>query len=120
MTRRRGFTLIEILLALIIFSAVIVAIIEGITLQLRAQQVAEDTSRAVMLAESIMDQIRYEEFLSETEESGEFENANAGFSWEYQVAQADVENLWEVTVTVSWSDGAAERDHTLQTLMADR
>lgn len=121
MTRTpRAFTLIEILTALMIFSLVIVAVIEAITLQLRAQQIAEDTTRAVILAENILEQFRYELDLLEADESGEFEGSHAGMSWNYKVTETESAGLYHVKVTITWEDGAAERTHVVETLMAER
>jgi general secretion pathway protein I len=118
--RHRGFTLIEILLALMIFSVVLVAIIEGIALQLRAQQVAEDTTRAVILAENILEQVKYDIPLENTEESGKFDGSHANFSYQLKIQETELAGLYEVQVAIIWEDGVAERSHVLKTLMALR
>ena len=57
-SRRAGFSLFEVLLALTIFSIAIVAIAEGITIHLRAERLAEETTRAALLAQNILAGVR--------------------------------------------------------------
>lgn len=119
-TRLRGFTLIEIILAMLIFVVAIVAITEAISLQLRTERLAEDTSRAVMLSENLLEEIRYTGKLEEKDDSGTYEKSNAGFDWKYSIKRNGTGGLYDVTATVSWSDGRSKREQVLATRMASR
>lgn len=122
MTRLRhqhlSFTLIEVLLALLIFTVAIVAIIEGTTEQVRAHQIAEETTTAVMLAESLLEQIKTEGDFSEREENGEFSGEFAPFDWEYRIEDTLTEGLVRARVAITWVDGRTERAHALETYLA--
>lgn len=115
-----GFSLFEVLLALSIFGIVIVGIIEGVTVQLRAEGIAEDTTRAAIFAQNIVEEIRYNEMYQEEQESGSYSGDYEGFSWEYVMEEMDIEGLYKSRVTITWSDGMAERNYTLETFWADR
>jgi len=115
-----GFSLFEVLLALSIFGIVIVSIIEGVTIQLRAEGIAEDTTSAAILAQNIVEEIRYNEMYQEEQESGSYSGDYEGFSWEYEMEEMNIDGLYKLRVTITWSDGMAERDYTLETFLADR
>ena len=76
---RRGFSLLESLTGLMIFSVAIVGIIEAVTLQLKSEAVAEDTTKAVMLAQDLVETLRLTGDLAAGEESDEFDGPNRGF-----------------------------------------
>lgn len=117
---RRGFSLLETLLALAIFGIVIVSVGEAVVMQTRSEKLAEDMTRAVLLAQNIVEEIRYGEDYGEEEESGSFEGEDAGFDWEYQVTEADVDGLFKISVAVTWSDGQGRKEYRTETLMSER
>lgn len=112
MMRRRAFTLIEVLAALLLFAVIVVAVIEAITLQVRAEQVAEDTTLAVILAQNIMEDIRLQQDHEPREESGE----DGLYTWTYRLEGSETAGLSRVAVTVSWPG----RDFNLESLLAER
>lgn len=117
---RRAFTLIEVVLALMIFSVAITGIIQAIAVQVRTQQLAEDITRATILADNLMDEIRFNQPLEEDEQSGIYAGLDLGFSWSYRREETGQDGLDKYTVTITWQDGRAERSHVLEALLATR
>lgn len=116
----RAFTLIEVVLALMIFSVAITGIIQAIAVQVRTQQLAEDITRATFLADNLLDEIRFNQPLEEDEQSGVYTGLDLGFSWSYIREETGQEGLDKYTVTITWQDGRAERTHVLEALLATR
>lgn len=116
---RRALTLLETLMALFIFSLVIVSVTEAITLQLRAERIAEDQTRAVMLAQNVLEEIRYEGIFIEEEQSGEFSGSSEGFAWKTTTEAMDTDYLYKVTVEIAWGENES-RKYVVESYFAER
>ena len=117
--RRRmgGFSLIEVLAALVIFSVAIVALVESFGASTAIQADLVEHSRALMLAENVLEEVRAANRFETGRRGGPFDGIDAGFEWESQIAATDVDGLYRVSVRVRWRDrGEAE----LTSLMAER
>lgn len=116
--RRGGFTLIEVMTALVIFSVAIIAFIQstGTTTAIQSDLVASE--RAAMLARNVMEETRLSGTLEEETQSGDFEDEDAAYAWSTDVEESETKNLMKVTVTISWNDGRGKKDYSLSTLMA--
>lgn len=117
---RLGFSMLEVLLSLTIFSIAVVGIIEGITLQLRSERGAEEITRAAILAQNVLEEIRQSGEYSDDSQKGRFEGEDAGFEWQYDMTETDTNGLYKVSVTVLWSDGMAKRDYAIETFLSER
>ncbi len=113
----RGFTLIEVLLALAIFSLVIVGSIQSINDHVRSEKYAEDITRATMLAQNLIEEIRYSGAWQEEALEGEFEDENMGFSWNYEIIETEVENLFLLNVEITWTDALGPKNYETATLL---
>jgi len=100
-----------------IFSVAIVALIEAIASNTRMQALLESQSRAVALAQNIMEEIEYVSNLQTGSDGGDFEGDDSGFSWASETADTEILNLCEVRVAVSWKQGDAQRDYQLATYL---
>lgn len=118
--RRKGFTLIETLTALMIFSVAVVAMIQAVTIQIRAEQLSEDTTRAVMLAQNVIEEFKHDRTYERSEDTGSFQGSNAAFAWKYELEETDVPGLWKLTVTIEWGPGTEKQSYIAQTYLADR
>jgi len=116
----RAFSLLEVLLALAIFSVGLVGIMQATTVQVRAEKQAEDVTRATILAQNIIEEIRYTGDLEEEADDGEFEGDDQGFTWEYETEETEIAGLYRLEVAIRWSDGMAEKDFVVETFLAER
>jgi type II secretion system protein I len=113
---RTGFSLIETLTAVVIFSVAIVALIEGIARNSRVQAWLESQSRAMMIAQNIMEELEYAGQMVVGTDGGQFPE-DPRFTWTSEVLETEYETLFEVRVTVLWMEGEAQRDYQLMTYM---
>lgn len=115
-----GFTLIEVLVALIIFVAGYVVIHQGVSLAWHGAQIAWTESAALRLAQSRLAAAGVETELQEGEQLGETPD---GFAWTARVeryhppgadeAVSKTAAYW-VTVVVRWNGGVMRRARSLQ------
>lgn len=118
--RQGGFSLVEVLAALVIFSVSAVALMESIGTSTGMQHEIVQRQHALALAENLLESTRAEENFDEAEQSGEFDGTDAGFSWKLTVNDTDVKNLNEVTAIVTWNEGPREMEAKISTLMIER
>jgi general secretion pathway protein I len=116
---RRGFSLIEVLAALAIFGLSIGGLIQGIAMALAQWSVAEDQTKALMLAENVMEEIIYNADLTPGEEGEPYEPPDDRFAWESVIEETDVPGLVRIEVRVAWTSRGQERDVVLTTLKAE-
>ncbi len=119
-SRRSGFSLVEVLAALVIFSVSIVALMEGIGHSTSMQHELIQRQHALALAENLLETTRAAENFDEAEQSGDFDGADAGFSWRLNVDATDRKDLNKVTATITWKDGTREMESKISTLMIKR
>ncbi len=109
--RRGGFTLLEVLVAFVILSVSLVALMRGFSSGLGAVGAAADYRTAVLLARSKIDEIGPVIELTEGRHGGTLEN---GYEWQADIAAYDLGHAppfpvlgYQVTVTVEWQGGRA-------------
>lgn len=113
----RAFTLIEVLAALVIFSVAIAGFIRAMGESARIQGDLQTQQRALMLAQNVMEEMRFSGEFEEGTKDGVFSGEDAAYRWRSDIEPAlDLDGLLDVTVTISWNDGR-ERDLTLSTQM---
>lgn len=109
----RGFTLVETIAALLIFSVAIIGLLSSMGETTAAQSGMVDRARAADLAENVLEEIRYTGEVEPGTKDGEFDGANTGFSWATEIEATEVANLYVVTATITWPSG----EYELSTLM---
>jgi general secretion pathway protein I len=119
----RGFTLIEVLVALTILSLSLTIIFSVFSVGLRSRRAAEEYEQATLLAESKLNSIGVDEAIREGEIVGRF---NGRFRWKtvvtpyHEQGRNDAKDLQArpvvVTIVVSWGDAGDEKSVTLTTL----
>jgi len=116
----KGFTLLEVLVALVLLSVALVAIFELFSANSRGLSKSEDYSNAVIIAESRMRGILDDDNLAERaweEKTEDGYRINAVVS---NTAGNRTENLQvkllEINLTVSWTKESKERTFNLMTL----
>ena len=116
MSRSRGFTLLEVMLAVAIAAIGIVSLLELFGGSMRLARVSADQTRAVVLASSLMDQALWRAELPERDFSGE----DGDYRWTISIKAVDPElastedeplqdisddyELYEVLVQVQWGN----------------
>jgi prepilin-type N-terminal cleavage/methylation domain-containing protein len=103
--RRRGLTLLEVIVAMALMAIGITAVLQAITACLRSSTASAEYSRGVLLAQRVATDYQRNEELDVGVKDGEFDDT-PGYTWEVQVASADDEGLYPVRVTVAWANGA--------------
>ena len=116
----RGFTLIEVLAALLIFSVAIVGIIEGVGSALSYQADLSMRQRAAMLASNVLEEVKYTGDLSEGEDQGQFEGDDAVFTWKSAIEEGDIPGLMKVTATVAWGPQENSKEYVITAMMYDQ
>jgi len=122
--RRRGFTLLEILVALVILGLSLGIYLQIFSAGIGSTRAAQSLSTAVMLAESKLAALGAEEPLAAGESQGRFDDR---FRWRAIVAPFSAEGdpqrdagrrveLYAVQVIVSWQGLLGERSYALSSL----
>lgn len=111
--RERGFSLIEIVIALAILALSLGALYEAFGLGLRRAAVAHQREVALLTAQSVLAEIRGREPLAPGTVQGE---TAQGLKWESQIREREARidpqsplRAFDVTVEVSWGRGVAQR-----------
>jgi len=113
-----GFSLLEVLLALLILGIGFVGVLEGITMALHSSKGSERQTTAVLLAVGHMEELCVERLLSESEEEGDFGEEFPAYSWSETINETSHSGLFEVTVTVSLTS-TDQIIYELKTLLFD-
>ncbi len=115
---KRGFTLIEVVVALAILGVGLIVIIELFSGGLRLGKVAEEYTKAVGYGRMKMEEIALSRGLAEGEEEGHFDN---DYRWRVEIKKVDLlpaeknpdfkapVELYRIQVYVLWKSGMKER-----------
>jgi general secretion pathway protein I len=121
--RNRGFTLIEIVVALAILGVGLIVIIELFSGGLRLGRISEEYTQAVGLARMKLEEISLAEQLREGSEKGEF---NKDFRWQVGVKKVDLllvekglefkppVEFYQIKVNITWKSGYKERSTEIE------
>jgi prepilin-type N-terminal cleavage/methylation domain-containing protein len=121
--KNRGFTLIEIVVAMAILGIGLIVIIELFSGSLRLGRTSEEYTKAVGLARMKLEEMTLREDLKESEEEGEFDK---DFRWQVGVNKVDIlpegfaefkpaVELYRIKVNVLWKSGSRERSAGFET-----
>lgn len=104
--QRRGFTLIEVLIALAVISISLVAIAGEMISMLNAANTMQERTYASWIAHNKVTELRLANVIPEVStSSGELNYANREWAWNAVVSETGVDNLFRVDVTVSYPGG---------------
>jgi general secretion pathway protein I len=115
--RRRGFTLVEVLVTLVLISIVVPVAMRGVSL---ATNVAGSSSRrahAAALADSMLNTLIATDQINEGQFSGDFEPEDPDYSWTADVSQWDGPAVLQVDLAVHWEERGMPRSVVLTTLV---
>jgi general secretion pathway protein I len=102
--RRTGFTLIEVMVALVIVSLSLAAVAASMGQMIDTANTMRDRTFASWIAQNKIAEMRLAGVIPEVgESSGEVDYANTSWAWTAEVSETGVENLLKVDVTVSYA-----------------
>jgi prepilin-type N-terminal cleavage/methylation domain-containing protein len=115
---RAGFSLVEVMCAILILGIGLAGLTQGITTALSASKDAEIQSAAALLAAGQIETLRAEGYILDGETEGEGEGDLSGYTWVQNVVETQPEGLYEVTVTIRNTETGVEL-FELKTMLFD-
>ncbi len=129
-TAHAGFTLLEVLVAVMIVGLSLGAILQQFALASRAGAASHDVTRATLYAREMLEELKTQQYLGTAVERGSFED---GFEWETVVEPYGFDTLdddavfdamryetFRLIATVTWRVGSRTRQVELETLRTVR
>jgi prepilin-type N-terminal cleavage/methylation domain-containing protein len=126
MNARRGFTLLEVMIAVSIAAIGIVSLLELFGGSMRLARAASDQTKAIVIASSVMDSVLWKPELPEGGDAGDI----GDYHWVMDVRPVDPElgstadepledisesyELYEITIEVSWGQSDTPRQIRLR------
>lgn len=95
-----GFSLIEVMVAILILGVALVGLTHGITTALASNKEAELQTTAALFAQGKIEELRAEGFIEAGEDEGDCGDELALYQWRQTIAATDIAGLHEVTVVV--------------------
>ncbi len=120
--RRTAFTLIEVLVALLLFGIVVPVAMNAIDLSTHAGSIARHQAEAATLADAKLAELVAQAQVDPTLataggiNSGDFGPDFAGYRWTLQSTQREFDTA-ELAVSVQWPDQGSQRSVTVSTLI---
>jgi prepilin-type N-terminal cleavage/methylation domain-containing protein len=113
-----GFSLIEIMVAVLILGVSLVGLVHGINTALVSGKEAEVQSQAALLAAGQIESVRADGYYLEGETTGKFDGDLSIYSYRQNIEAREPEGLFEVTVAIEKTD-SSEQIYELKTLLFD-
>jgi prepilin-type N-terminal cleavage/methylation domain-containing protein len=98
---RAGFTLLEVMLALVILAVGLTAIAQSVMMVMRSSALTSRYTQASILAQNKLEEVLNRTEGPKSEEKGEFEE-QPGFTWRVIPEKGAVENIPQIRVEVSF------------------
>jgi prepilin-type N-terminal cleavage/methylation domain-containing protein len=119
MKTRRGFTLVEVLVALVVAVAALSLLSQGFMTGARASTTSQFATRAALHAQRILTEYETGALTAGTTQSGSFDD-DPDFSYETKFSTGEVTGLTKLTVVVKWKERNDDRTYELVRLLRDR
>lgn len=100
--RRRGFTLLEVIVSLAVMGVGLVAVLEAFSAGLRLSLQDEFLTTATFLAAGKMEEVIKETYITPGTDEGDFGDEFPDFTWTVEITDSQIEELELVTVVVYW------------------
>jgi len=115
---KAGFSLVEVMCAILILGIGLVGLTQGITAALRSSKESELQSSAALLAAAQIETLRAEGYVMDEETEGDCEDDLSLFRWKQSITSTDIDGLHEVKVVVENSK-SGKAIYELRTLLFD-
>ena len=120
---KKGFTLIEIIMAMAIMAIGIIGVVRLLPVGLRASKSSEIMSRAAFLAQERLEELKLAGFdeLSSPNPSIEMEGEQGDYAWAAEVSEIELEGVYncedirQLTLEVSWEEKGKTRSQAFVT-----
>lgn len=119
----KGFTLIETIVASIILCGAVLVLGAISTQSLTGTRLNRQYETAAACANrqlTLIDYIGVEDFIESGLMEGEFEEFEPGYHWEVVTESLDIDNLYEVNITVSWFERNRPYSVSVDTMLNGR
>jgi prepilin-type N-terminal cleavage/methylation domain-containing protein len=116
-SRRRGFTLMEVLVTMVLMGVVLPICLRAVSVARSAATSARRTSEAAALAQSKLAEIVASGDAAALGMSGDFQE-RPGYQWTCQNF-TDAEGFTQITLTVTWQEQNRQRSFNLSTLISE-
>ena len=113
-----GFSLIEIMVAVLILGVSLVGLVHGINTALVSGKEAEAQSQSALLAAARIELLRADGYYIEGETTGEFDGDLSVYSYRENVTAVNPEGLYEVSVAIEMTE-SGEEIYELKTMLFD-
>jgi prepilin-type N-terminal cleavage/methylation domain-containing protein len=114
--RQKGFTLIEVLVALVVAVAAMTLLSQGFSTGARASTTAQFATRAAILGQRVITDLETGAVSSDGNQSGSFED-EPDFTYRTTSETGEVTGLNKITVTVKWQERNQDREYVLVRLL---
>lgn len=121
MSRRpqAGFTLIEVLVAVVVTVASVAILAQGFSTGARAASVSQNTTKAALFAQRVLTDFEIGVLPITTGTNGAFDD-DPDFTYETTSETGVVTGLYKITVTILWKERNQDRSFVLTRLMRDK
>jgi type IV pilus modification protein PilV len=114
--RKAGFSLVEVMVAILILGIAIVGLTHGITTALASTKESELQTTAAMYAAGLIENLRAEGSLIDGDSNGDCGTSLPIYQWKETIAAAGIDGLHQVDVTIQDSRSGQEI-YSLRTLL---
>jgi prepilin-type N-terminal cleavage/methylation domain-containing protein len=118
MHRHAGFSLIELLCAILILGVGLVGLMQGVTTALSSNKESEIETTAALIAAGRIETLRADGFVIEGESDGECGEGLSLYRWKESVTSTSIEGLYDLQVTIENST-SGKTIYELRTLLFD-
>lgn len=118
MNKSAGFSLVEVMCAVLILGIGLAGLTEGVTLALSSSKESEMQSAAALLAAGQIELVRADGYIVAGESEGDGEGDLDRFRWKQTITETKTEGLFEVTVIVEQASTGQEV-YELKTMLFD-
>lgn len=120
MIHNKGFTLLEVIVAMVIVVIGLILISQTFSTGLRAVRVSDKATVARFLAEQKLTELELQDYSTLQTTSGDFGTDYPEFTWQEEVSSTDLDNLTQVNLTISWTEDNATRTLLISKLISNR